>query len=329
MLKKLPGIVLLILALCTSLSAETWDEPWHRDVVEKSDAFGLYEVVRTSPTRVVFKEVRHLAGLQTGPNVELTGYYSGNVVSTSTVNGVRTGESSLSFKGPGTRYYLFLKKVSGSTTWVIASPTSGFAEVQPGDKVISTFRISVHQALVDSGTYELAQTCIFRKLHGQECSPDVYSFIQTQLAAAPAAMSNNASAEEADLFFKQHAALETTYLTGYAVEPEILSKFLEDSVFHTQISAVRALRALASKERNAMLMSFVTNDSRNILARVVAVQMIRETGARELKDQIIAYVPKASSTPVGLGIAIMDPRIGTRFPASLKSALEELIAEWK
>jgi hypothetical protein len=328
MLKKLPGIV-LILALSSTLSAETWDEPWHRDVVAKSDAFGLYEVVSTSPTKVVFKEVRHLAGIQTGPNVELTGYYSREVMSSSIVNGVRTDESSLRFKGPGTRYYLFLKKASSGTTWTMASPTSGFAEVQPGDKVVSTFRISVHQALVDSGIYELSQTCIFRKLHGQECSPDVSSFIQTQLAGAPAAMSNNASAEQADLFFKQHAALETAYLTGHAIDRETLSKFLKDSVFHTQISAVRALRALDPKERNAMLMSFVTDDSRNILARVVAVQMIRETGARELKDQLVAYAPKAPSTEVGLGIAIMDPRIGTRFPSSLKSALEELIAEWK
>jgi hypothetical protein len=142
-------------------------------------------------------------------------------------------------------------------------------------------------------------------------------------------MSANASPEQVDQFYKHHIALETAYLTGYVIDRETLSKFLKDSVAHTQISAVRALRAADSKERNAMLMSFMTDDSRNILARVVAVQMIREAGAKELKDQIVAYVPKASSTEVGLGIQIMDPRIGTRFPDSLKAALEELIAEWK
>jgi hypothetical protein len=328
MLKTLPGIA-LILVLCSNLYATTWDEPWHRDVVAKSDAFGLYEVVSTSPTKVVFKEVRHLAGLQTGPIVELTGYYSRELMSSSTVNGVRDDESELRFKGPGTRYYLFLKKSSAGTTWTIASPTSGFAPVQPDGKVIGTFRISVHQALVDSDAYELAQICIFRKLHGEQCSPNVSTFIQAQLAAAPAVMSANASPEQADQFYKQHVALETAYLTGYVVDRETLLKFLKDSVVHTQISAVRALRASDSTERNAMLMSFVTDDSRHILARVVAVQMIREAGARELKEQIVAYAPKASSTGVGLGIEIMDPRVGTKFPSSLKAALEELIAEWK
>jgi hypothetical protein len=78
-----------------------------------------------------------------------------------------------------------------------------------------------------------------------------------------------------------------------------------------------------------MLMSFVTDDSRNTPARVVAVQMIREAGARELNEQIVAYAPKASSVEVGLGIAIMDPRIGTQFPSRLKAALEKVIAEWK
>lgn len=328
MVKKFLGI-LAILGLCSNLSAATWDEPWHRDVVAKADAFGLYEVVSTSPSRVAFKQVRHLAGVQTGPDVVLNGYYARELMSSSSINGVIDDGSALRFKGPGTRYYLFLKKAPSGTTWHIASPTSGFAEVRSDGNVVGTFRISVHQALVDSSTYELTQTCIYRKLHGEECSANVYTFIRTQLSAQPAAISANASPEQRDRFFQQHAALETAYVIGYALNRETLSKFLRDPSFHTQISAVRALRASDSGERNAMLMSFVTDDSRNILARVIAVQMIREAGARDLKDQIATYVPKASDEEVNLGIEIMDPRIGTRFPASLKDALQKLIAEWK
>jgi len=78
-----------------------------------------------------------------------------------------------------------------------------------------------------------------------------------------------------------------------------------------------------------MLMAFVADDTRNLLARVVAAEMIREAGARELMDSITAYVPKASTERVGLGMNIMDPRIGTRFPESLKQALEKLVADWK
>jgi hypothetical protein len=321
--------MVLVLTVSSSLLASTWDEPWHREVVAKADAFGLYEVVNSSPSRVVLKEVRHLAGVQTGSSVEIDGFYAGELLSSTSINGVQDDEFGLRLKAAGTRYYLFLKKAPSGRTWRLASPTSGFAEVGSDGKVVSTFRISIHQALVDSKTYELTQTCIYRKLHGEECSPEVYKYIQTQLSTDPGSLAANAPPEQSDRFFTQHAALETAYLIGYAVDLGVLSKFLRDPVFHTQISAVRALRASDSKERSATLMAFVADDSRNILARVIAVQMIREAGARELKDQITAYIPKAPTTEVGLGLNIMDPRIGTKFPDSLKQALQELVAEWK
>jgi hypothetical protein len=48
-----------------------------------------------------------------------------------------------------------------------------------------------------------------------------------------------------------------------------------------------------------------------------------------LKDRIVAYLPDAPSEETGLGMNIMDPRIGTVFPGSLKEALTELVADWK
>jgi len=78
-----------------------------------------------------------------------------------------------------------------------------------------------------------------------------------------------------------------------------------------------------------MLMAFVTDDTRDLLARVFAVQMIREIDARELKAQIEEYLPKASQQPVGLGVRVTDSRIGTSFPDSLRDALNRLLAAWK
>ena len=69
--------------------------------------------------------------------------------------------------------------------------------------------------------------------------------------------------------------------------------------------------------------------TRGISWRVIVVQMIREVAAKELMDSITTYIPKASTERVNLGMGIMDPRIGTRFPESLKDALEELVADWK
>ena len=96
-------------------------------------------------------------------------------------------------KGPGTRYYLFLKKAPAGSRWRLDSPTAGFAEVQADAKVVTTFRISIHQVSVDSNTCELTQTCIYKKLHGEECSADLYGYIVTQLSLEPPVMSATAS----------------------------------------------------------------------------------------------------------------------------------------
>ena len=328
MLKAVLG-ALVVLVLTASLEAATWNEPWHREVVAKADTFGLYEVAGPSASRVVLKQVRHLAGSDPGATVEIDGFYAGELLSGSSVNGASTAESTVRLKGAGTRYYLFLKKAPSGSAWRLATQTAGFAEVRADGKVGATFRISLHQALIDQATYELTQTCIFRKLHGEPCAPEVSEFIRTQLSAAPGSLASDATPGQVDQFFTQHAALETAYLTAYSVDLATLSKFLADPLFHTQISAVRALSASVSSERNGTLMSFIADDSRAMLARVFAVQMLREVGARELKNEITAYIPKAPTTRVGLGIEIMDPRIGTPFPESVKLALEALVAEWK
>jgi len=68
--------------------------------------------------------------------------------------------------------------------------------------------------------------------------------------------------------------------------------------------------------------------SRTSIARVFAVLMLRENNARELKAQVAAYIPEAPADEAGLGMNIMDPRVGTNFPDSVKAALQELIATW-
>ena len=116
-------------------------------------------------------------------------------------------------------------------------------------------------------------------------------------------------------------------MISYSLAKENLSKFLESSVFHTQISAVRALAATSFNDRNELLMAFVVDPKKNLLARVIAVQMIEEVKATELRERIASFSPNASTERVGLGISVMDPRVGTR--TSLKQAIEELLDHWK
>jgi hypothetical protein len=319
----------LCLAFSAPAYATTWDEPWHKDVVAKADSFGLYEAVSANPSHAVFKKVQSLAGVVTGETVDVDGFYGLTVTSTSSFSPGVDGDWVSTFR-TGRRYYLFLKKAPAGNTWKIATPSTGSASFAEDGKVMATYRISLHQAVVDPKIFELTQICIFVRLHGSDkCSPEAYKFIDDQASLVPPTMSGNVPPDQVERFFTQHAALETAYLIGYPLPQETLSRFLANAYGHIQISGVRALSVSNLKDRNSLLMNFVMDRTKNPLARVIAVRMIREVNARDLKDRIVAYLPDASSEETGLGMNIMDPRVGTVFPGSVKEALTQLIAEWK
>ena len=341
-------LIVAFVALASALThAAVWNEPWHRDVVLGADSFGLYDAVNVAPFTATFKRIRGLAGADTGDEVTVDGFYGSTTPSSTSVRPGQTydDEWTLRFRN-GRRYYLLLKRAStaqggalgGSTagtartgeSWRIATPTGGLAEVQADGKIVATYRHSLHQAVVDAATFELTQTCIFDTLHrAKPCVPEVRAFIDEQIAAEPASLSGTPSAADQERFFKQHAALETAYLISYSADRARLQTFLQAPFFHTQISAVRALARLDAADRNAMLAAFVMDETRNPLARAFAVLAIRELNATELKDQLAAYLPNASTQEVGLGARISDSRIGTFFPQSLRDAIGRLLAEWK
>jgi hypothetical protein len=342
-----PVLVSAILLGGAVTHAATWDEPFHRDVVLGADSFGLFETVNVTPFTATFKRIRTLAGADTGETAVVDGFYESIAPATSSTRPGQTydDEWTLRFRG-GRRYYLFLKRAPasganalrapgatpamGGESWRIATPTGGFAELQADGSVIATFRHSLHQALVDAPTFELLQTCAFDALHqARPCSPGVQTFIDAQLATTPASLAGAPSAAELESFFKQHAALETAYLIGHAIDPGRLEPFLRAPFFHTQVSAVRALARSQAPDRNTRLATFVMDEERDPLARVFAVAMIRELRAVELKDRLAAYLPTASAQTVSLGAQVMDSRIGTLFPASVRHALERLMDEWK
>ncbi len=340
--------IAVFVVLCSAVTfAAVWNEPWHREMVLGADSFGLYETVNVTPFVTTFKRLRALAGADTGDSVTVDGFYGSTTPST-TSN--RPGQNyddewTLRFRS-GRRYYLFLKRASDATgslagllkgatdapaeSWRIATPTGGFAEVQPDGNVVATYRHTLHQAVVDNATYELTQTCIFDTLHhSRPCSPDVRAFIDAQLQLEPASLLGTPSPEESQRFFKQHAALETAYLIDASVDRARLEVFLRAPFFHAQISAVRALARLDSPDRNTMLADFVTDETRNKLARVFAVEAIRELQAVDLKERLTTYLPSAPADQVGLGVRVSDSRVGTTFPESVRDALRRLLADWK
>jgi len=340
-------VVALVVLAGGATSAAVWNEPWHREIVLEADSFGLFEPVDVTPLATTFRRIKGLAGADTGEAVVVDGFYGSTMPAATMVRSGQTydDEWTLRFQA-GRRYYLFLKRapategvaspgaLSAATAtgdaWRIATPTGGLAQVQADGSVVATYRHSLHQALVDAATFELTQTCIFDSLHRTKpCVPEVYAFIDAQLGAEPASLAGTPSPETQERFFRQHAALETAYLIGYSVDPARLRAFLESAFFHTQISAVRALARLEAADRNAMLGDFVMDDTRNPLARVFAVMAVYEANAVDLKGRLAAYLPNASTEPVGLGASLTDSRIGTRFPRSLQEALNRLLAAWE
>lgn len=316
MLYRALSVLAVLLAVALPASAHTWDEPWHREVVKQADSFGLFELV-DDKRGTALKRIRILAGVTTPDIFVLSGYYQPGYFNSSDHEdhfGLEAGE----------RAYLMLKQ--DGARWLLATPTAGVDVLREDAFVAATYRISFNQALQHPDAYERVQACVFRRLHRETCDVALLeSDLDTPLHEKAAALSETATAEEQDLFFRQHVALETAYLLNRDLPLALLEPFLKSDFFHTQLSGVRALAANQDPHRDARLLEFIRDDSRTPVARVMAVRMAQESGHAALLDQIRAYGPQASEEeshlPVG---SIMDPRIGTAYPSSLKQAIEML-----
>jgi len=168
---------------------------------------------------------------------------------------------------------------------------------------------------------------MFAALHGG--APDakfVRQLFGTWLKQAPQAPADDP--DQCATFFAQHAALECFRCLGTAADRELLEPFLRHDSYHVQISAVRALARIDTEEARARLFAFLTGGGEGF-AKVMAVWGLRQLGAREYKDKLKAWLPEAPEEETGFGGGLMDPRIGTRFPRSVKAAVEELLAEWE
>jgi hypothetical protein len=63
-------------------------------------------------------------------------------------------------------------------------------------------------------------------------------------------------------------------------------------------------------------------------AKVMAVWGLKRQDARDSAERLKKLQETASTEEVGFESNIMDPRIGTRFPDSVKAAIQELLEEW-
>ena len=310
-------IVLLVLFALLSMNsvAHTWDEPWHEQVVKGANSFSLFKVKENSNYKLKLSLIKHIAGEKAEGSIIVDDYYLYNIASTSSSpdeHGFGLTKDQL--------VYVYLRKQGDK--YKIATPTSGYSEIQDNGTVAATYRHSLHKAQVEKKIYEATQECIFNAISGACCSDiTINEYILKPLGQQVSVLSPTATKEDFDLFFKQHVALETAYLIQYPLPDKVLLPFIQSGFFHTEISAIRALAASDNHNTESKLISFVTKGSGSDIAKVMAILMLDRLNYKSTAA-LSEYLEKASDEEVSLAGDFMDPRVGTWFPRSVKKSIE-------
>ena len=302
-------------------NANTWNEPWHREVVAAADTFGLYHVdsLTGNVAKVTLKQ--RVAGVPTPDHMDLDGYFLFTVTSSSS-------DHWSPWLKPGADYYLYLKQATPGH-WQLPTPSAGSDGILPGGDVEATYRISIYKASISQRIYEMTESCIFAALHGAGCErSDVRHFIDEVTSQPVAVISSSASSGERQLFFEQHAALETAALAKLPIADDVVARFLDSAFFHVQISALRYVGSSNRPDRYSVISTFVCDPSKTALARIVGVIVLEENDARSEKSALVACRANLKSDDVSLVRGLMDPRVGTRFPNNLGQAADSLLERW-
>jgi hypothetical protein len=299
--------------------ATTWDEPWQDSVIFHADCFIKAKVLSVDEEKGIdIKVIESLAGEKISGKVKITDFYMLTLCSASGDHGPE-----FDMKRGGT-YYFFLKQ-GKKGEFMLPTPTAGFANTDKGG-VIATYRHSYHQCMVPESVYELTMKAIFNKYHGLPYNElAVNEFVKENITLAAAGWGDG----EMPLFFKQHAAIEAVYhlsLSGYYDE---LVPFLVCENEHLQSSAVQALQRYITAECGAEVYAFVLDTTRDGFARVMGVKTLARLDAFIHLDDLKANYEGFSEDWTGFASNLMDPRVCTRFPESVKAAVDWLVALWQ
>src|SRR5262245_49130573 len=318
---KLAIVSFLWLLPCAAL-ATTWDEPWHERVVKEADSFVKVQVVKNeNGKQLVLKTLKQLAGASAPAEFTVDRFW---LLQLTSMSGGHGPEFRLA---PGAACYVFVKKNSTGENWALPTPTAGYAKVE-GECIVATYRHSYHMALVSQTLYEPTMTAIFQFLHSQPYDTQfIEQLFKQQLTVPPQNVTDDMKSEQSQRFFAQHVALECFYYFGTEKDYGLLEPFLSQDAFHVQISAIRALSAVKTEKAGERLLEFIRGKG-NSFAKVMAVWGIRRLNAKDRLPTLLEYVGKAPDEEAGFGGSIMDPRVGTHFPSSVKAAVEELAKEW-
>ncbi len=305
--------LILTLSIQTQGSAETWNEPWQKEIIKKADYFVLARVfsnVDSIGTRIQI--IKYFGNQKLTGEILINGFSLLKMTSSSG-HGVH-----LNFEEDQTVYLFLTKQKNGN--YSIPTPTSGFAVLDEEKNVYATYRHSYHQALISQDVYEKTYTEIWNYYRTSDFNKEnILPFINEYIDKEPAGFEEN----EISNFFLQHAALETAYLLDITIDLDRLKKFIESDNFHSRVSALQLLSNSDNKKTKEYLFDFIKNEENENFEKVIAIWSLNKMGRKEYKDKLIAIAENLSDEETGFGGNIMDPRVGTYFP-SPKRAVEEL-----
>jgi len=325
-MKKIIQIGLLYFLFNLPFFATTWDEPWQEKVIKESDTFAKIKVISTDEQKGVKAVlIKNLAGEKLTSEIVINNFYFMNLT---TLNHEHL--PGFYFK-ESKDYYVFLKQ-GDDGNYMLPTPTSGWADMD-SINVFATYRHSYSKAIVPIDMYENSMTAKFNRVKNLKYDK-IYidNLINTYLNIEPSSpVGSDMSSVAARNFFLQHVALECVYYFGdttYIMYYDKLLKFINFDFYHTQVSAIRALSSINTKESRKSIFEFLKGKGDNF-SKVIAVWSLEKMNATECKNELAEYFKNASTEEVYFDTDIMDPRVGTYFPKSVKNAVQILLKKWK
>lgn len=312
-MRKIKILIILIVSITcqNTLQAETWDEPWQKEIIQKSEYFVLGNVIKLDSLGVHIQITQNF-GTKELPNKILINGFSLLNLGSSSGQGVH-----FDFEEGQNHYFLLTKKDDGNFT--IPTPTSGFALLDEENNVYATYRHSYHQALIPKDIYEMTYKAIWNYYSGLDFDrKSVQEFIDEQIDKEVAGFDE----DQISTFFLQHASMETAYLLDLPIELSRIEKFANSDNFHSKVSAVQLMSLLENHKTKEYLFTFIQSENNENFEKVIAIRSLKKIGGKEYNDKLKEIANSLSDEETGFGGNIMDPRVGTRFP-SPKQAVEE------
>jgi len=309
------GTMVLGLSFPPTTQASTYDEPWQDQVIREADSLVKIRIEANEGGKIVrFELLDQLAG-EPVPQA--------GVIDDFDRVSIRNPHWEFHHQPDDVGYALLRKTEDGD--WSLPTPSTGWAALEDG-QVAATYRHSYHMALVPDPVYRSTTTALFKHLHGQPWDEQAMgAFIDKWLAEPPQSPSGE---EQGETFFHQHVALECFHHLGSDTELTRLEPFLALDDFHVRVSAVRALSRIDNPATRQRLLAILADEAWPGFPRVMAAWGLERLDARELLPRLQELIPTMAEVETGFGGNIMDPRIGTAFPHTVKKAAEALVEAW-